>query len=48
LYNIQKDVIIICKNLFETNSTTRLYCYNCSGESTRNDYKMWKHQKTIL
>ena len=38
----------ICENRFETNSKTRLYCYNCSGESTRSNTESRKHQKTIL
>ena len=27
----------ICENKFETKSVTRIYCYDCSGESTRLD-----------
>ena len=38
----------ICENEFETNSLTRIYCYECSGESTRLDNTTRKHQKTIL
>lgn len=38
----------ICENKFETNSSTRIYCYNCSGESTRHNNSTRKHQKTIL
>ena len=38
----------ICNSKFETKSATRIYCYNCSGESTRNDSSTRKHQKTIL
>ena len=38
----------ICENKYETNSSTRIYCYKCSGESTRSDNKTRKHQKTIL
>ena len=38
----------ICENTFETNSVTRIYCYECSGESTRLDNTTRKHQKTIL
>ena len=38
----------ICNNKFETKSSTRIYCYECSGESTRNVYITRKHQKTIL
>ena len=33
---------------FETKSSTRIYCYNCSGESTRTNNETRKHQKTIL
>ena len=38
----------ICDEKFETNSKTRLYCYKCSGVSTRADNETRKHQKTIL
>lgn len=38
----------ICNQKFETKSSTRLYCYECSGESTRSDNNTRKHQKTIL
>lgn len=38
----------ICNEKFETNSYSRIYCYKCSGESTRNDNLTRKHQKTIL
>lgn len=38
----------ICGKRFETKSSTRLYCYECSGESTRSDNYTRKHQKTIL
>ena len=38
----------ICNGKFETKSATRIYCYNCSGESTRNNNETRKHQKTIL
>lgn len=38
----------ICENKFETKSSTRIYCYDCSGESTRLDNSTRKHQKTIL
>lgn len=38
----------ICENKYETNSSTRIYCYKCSGESTRSYNKTRKHQKTIL
>lgn len=37
----------ICNSKFETKSPTRIYCYNCSGESTRNNNETRKHQKTI-
>ena len=33
---------------FDTNSKSRIYCYKCSGDSTRLDNKTRKHQKTIL
>lgn len=38
----------ICSKKFETASSTRIYCYDCSGESTRSDNVTRKHQKTIL
>ena len=38
----------ICENIFETKNKSRIYCYDCSGESSRNDFKKGKHQKTIL
>ena len=38
----------ICGKKFETTSSTRIYCYECSGESTRSDTTTRKHQKTIL
>ena len=38
----------ICNEEFETSSSSRIYCYNCSGESTRHDNQTRKHQKTIL
>ena len=38
----------ICEEKFETKSSTRIYCYECSGDSTRQDNNTRKHQKTIL
>ena len=38
----------ICELDFETNSFTRIYCYECSGESFKSDSNSRKHQKTIL
>lgn len=38
----------ICEKQFETKSSTRIYCYDCSGESTRINNVTRKHQKTIL
>ena len=38
----------ICESKFNTDNYSRLYCYNCSGESTRKDNETRKHQKTIL
>ena len=38
----------ICEKKFETKSSTSIYCYECSGESTRLDNSTRKHQKTIL
>lgn len=43
-----KKVCEICNNQFETASVTRIYCYDCSGESTRFNNETRKHQKTIL
>ncbi len=43
-----KKICEICNNEFETSSYTRIYCYECSGESTRKDSHTRKHQKTIL
>ena len=37
-----------CNSKFDTKSATRLYCYDCSGDSTRSDNNTRKHQKTIL
>lgn len=38
----------ICTNKFDMNSATRIYCYNCSGDSTRTNVNTRKNQKTIL
>lgn len=38
----------ICNKKFETKSSTRLYCYECSGESSRYDNETRKHQKTKM
>ena len=38
----------ICEQKFESNSKSRLYCFECSGESTRLNNETRKHQKTIL
>lgn len=38
----------ICNRKFDTNSYSRIYCYECSGESTRSNNKSRKHQKTVL
>ena len=43
-----KKICEICEQKFETNSKSRLYCYECSGESTRMNNESRKHQKTIL
>ena len=49
---IEGDFLIkkceICGNRFETKFKSRLYCYECSGESTRINNETRKHQKTIL
>ena len=36
----------ICNDKFETSSSTRIYCYECSGESTREDKNKTEYQKT--
>lgn len=38
----------ICERTFETTNKSRIYCYECSGDSTRSDNETRKHQKTIL
>lgn len=38
----------ICDEKFDSNSKSRIYCYKCSGDSTRLDKETRKHQKTIL
>ena len=43
-----KKICEICNNEFESNSSTRIYCYDCSGDSTRSINETRKHQKTIL
>ena len=43
-----KKICDICGATFETKSSTRIYCYDCSRESTRLDNETRKHQKTIL
>ena len=43
-----KKICEICNNEFESNSSTRIYCYNCSGDSTIGINETRKHQKTIL
>ncbi len=43
-----KKICDICGATFETKSSTRIYCYECSVDSTRNIYETRKHQKTIL
>ncbi len=43
-----KKICDICGANFETKSSTRIYCYECSGDSTRSIYATRKHQKTIL
>ena len=52
LYNQDGDfmnkICKICENEFNTENSTRIYCYNCSGDSTRRDNETRKHQKTVL
>ena len=43
-----KKICEICNNEFESNSSTKIYCYDCSGDSTRSINETRKHQKTIL
>ena len=43
-----KKICEICETEFESTSKSRLYCYECSGESTRINSETRKHQKTIL
>ena len=38
----------ICSEKFETKSSSRIYCYKCSVESTRSNNETRKHQKTVL
>ena len=38
----------ICNEKFDSNSKSRIYCYKCSGDSTREEKETRKHQKTIL
>lgn len=38
----------ICNSKFDTNSSTRIYCYQSSGDSTRKNNTTRKHQKTTL
>ncbi len=43
-----KRICEICEKEFDTDSSTRIYCYECSGESTRTNNETRKHQKTVL
>lgn len=43
-----KKICEICEKEFETDNYSRIYCYECSGNSTRLDNQTRKHQKTIL
>lgn len=43
-----KKLCEICEKEFDTDNCTRIYCYECSGNSTRMDDDTRKHQKTIL
>jgi len=43
-----KKTCKICDRIFNTDSYSRIYCYECSGESTRSNNKSRKHQKTVL
>ena len=46
--SMMKRICEICNRNFESNSSTRKYCYDCSGDSTRSKNETRKHQKTIL
>lgn len=43
-----RKICEICNEKFDTNSHSRIYCYKCSGESSRKENITRKHQKTIL
>ena len=43
-----KKICEICEKEFDTESHSRIYCYECSGDSTRKNNETRKHQKTIL
>ena len=43
-----KKICKICENEYNTDNYSRVYCYTCSGGSTRRDNETRKHQKTIL
>ena len=38
----------ICGSEYEGNSSSRIYCYKCSGDSSRNNNETRKYQKTVL
>lgn len=38
----------ICERKFNTDNYTRIYCYECSGNSLRINNETRKHQKTLL
>lgn len=49
LYNYDMNKICeICEKEFESNNKSRIYCYECSGESSRLNNATRKHQKTVL
>lgn len=43
-----EKVCEICNQVFETSSVSRIYCQECSGQSTRASNETRKHQKTVL
>ena len=43
-----KKVYEICENRFEINSKSRIYCFDCSGESTRKGNETRKNQKQYI
>lgn len=38
-----RKICEICDQIFDTISASRIYCYNCSGDSTRTNNQTRKH-----